>query len=213
MQTVKQLPFGLQDSEYLAKDKRVQALEEYNQKAQKAVEGLLAHQELIGDWHTSGANPERQQGRAMGWKELANELKVLNPKIQVIPHPVDPTKVAFYYTANFPPYVHDPVTNKWGGVQQRFVCAGETHMPEWSLYSTKEQTLPHNTRDAGAPLKTETVPWSEEKRGWRTVLALLLMGRLLTVPQVEGLVKKYGSTQESKSWADRLYGGTIHAKS
>jgi len=131
--------------------------------------------------------------------------------LKILPHPTDPTKIAVYFIAQQPPYVQDPVTKRWGGVQQRFICAGESHMPEWSLMSTEEQTLPHNTRHAETEMIKEQVPWSEEKRGWRTVLYLLLYAKLLTLPQVEALIDKHGSSNDSKQWNEKVYGGKVHA--
>ncbi len=197
---------GVQDTEFLERDSRVQQLEAYDQRVKAYCDRELVHAHYVENDETSVANAERQRGNPLNWRKLEEWLIRVAPQLRVLPHPWKDNIANIYQVKEEPPWVQDPVTGRWGGQQTHQVCAINRQMPEWTIMTRKAVDQPQNEGyvDPDYTVKSTDVPWNVGARGWREVLAILLRRHLVTVPQVEAFVKDHGSSQQRASWHGML---------
>lgn len=191
------------DSERRQFHKELADVERHREQASAYVEQELAHCYLVDDKKVSIANSERQMGRALAPIEFIKFVEAANPKLRVQPHPWRPDKLCIYQFKQMPSDYYDEVSGTFGGEQKVFIAATENGiMPEWSIMGTREVEVPTNEfrLSSNRPaMKKVRRPWREERRGWRSALALLVLGDLLPAHKVERFVAQHGS-QDREAW-------------
>lgn len=193
---------GIQDAAFKQTDKRVQQLEAYQARVKDYCDRELCDAHFIERNETSVANAERQRGNALSYTVLEDWLKIVAPSVMVLRHPSKPDIVNLYQSRAAAPWERDPLTGQWGGNQRTHLMAANVHMPEWTIMTKNKVEQPLNLRhvDGHYGTKETEIPWREDRRGWRTVLAILLRRGVVSQPEVEKFVTRYGSSRESKSW-------------
>lgn len=150
---------------------------------------------LVADKSTSVANPEVQMGRRLTTTQFIQKLHKINKDIVIDPHPaVSAPKDSAFYRLNY----DKAVVSLLVGDKKVYimVCEGD-YMPEWDTMNIKKAKVPIDKNDPGGMWHTVDIPWHLVKRGWRTVLARLIIKRIVSLEAVE---REFGSGTR-KSWA------------
>lgn len=150
---------------------------------------------LVEDKKTSVANPEVQMGRRLTTTQFIQKLHKINKDIVIDPHPaVSAPKNSAFYRLNY----DKAVVSLLVGDKKIYimVCEGD-YMPEWDTMNTKKAKVPIDKNDPGGMWQSKEIPWHLVKRGWRTVLARLVMKRIITLDAAE---KEFGAGTR-QSWA------------
>lgn len=114
----------------------------------------------------------QQLGRPFSAAELQRRLKWCNPNLVFEVSLSDVTKTGIYI-----------LENQDGKTERRFVCGMMSGVsPERSIRVPKSKKIP-NPDNEGEWVNVDVI--SEEIRGWRTVLARLLVSKLITQAQID----------------------------
>jgi len=168
--------------------KQVHAQKSQIEKHREEVKSWVLHESrhacYVRDWDSSVANLTRQLGKPLQSFELKGFIERTNPKLKVEKHPFK-DKQCIYWVNN--------------GVKT-FVAACENSLiPEWSVMGVEKKERPASFSGKFEGISEESIPWREEKRGWRTTLAMLVTAGLLPWDKVERFVAKHG-TQDRQAW-------------
>lgn len=183
----------VKDTPVLARHSYMKKVENSRGLALKGVRNDKQNSNLVGDKNTSVANPDVQMGKRLTATEFITRLHKINKDIVLEPHPaVNAPKDSAFYRLNF----DKAVLSLMVGDQKIYimVCEGD-YMPEWDTMNTKKTRVPDG--DVGGVWKTVEIPWHLVKRGWRTVLARLIVKRIITLDAAE---REFGAGTR-KSWA------------
>lgn len=166
-----------------------------NEKASEAREDAL-----VGlDGHMDMTDHEQRMGRTMTSEELIKKLQMINPNFHAHVSKADNTKYGLYL-----PLWEQSTT---GGFQKKLthICGFENTgslygypvMPEYSIMETMEETIPGESGDRNVQR------FKAERRGWRTVVAMLLVKGLITSGDVQ---RVFGLTpsKDSKHWHELM---------
>ena len=183
----------VKDTPVLARHRYMKRVENTRGLAIKGGSNDQSAARLVEDKNTSVANAAVQMGRRLTSTEFMKKLHRINKDLVLDPHPaVAAPKDSAYYRLNF----DKAVLSLLVGDQKIYimVCEGD-YMPEWDTMNTKKAKVPDG--DPGAAWKTVDIPWHLVKRGWRTVLARLIVKRIVGLEAAE---REFGAGAR-KSWA------------
>lgn len=153
--------------------------------------GEKEHSPLVPDI----CDPEKQLGKPLSWKVLRKFIQKTNPSLSVEMHPHNNTKICVWL--------------RHPSGQREHIITGESGLvPEWSLMAYEEKEIPaHNPERRVTPSQPATEwikrPMQELKRGWRTLLAGLVITGYLPVEKVRQFALQHGGP-DRQSWAALL---------
>lgn len=187
----------------MAQDEKHQALAKQREDSDRWMEQQLAHAVYVQDNNLSVSNGQRQMGNGMLAPVFKTLIEGLHPKLRVDHHPYS-EDLCVWFLKRAENWEWDERSKTFGGEQKVFVTAvRDTVVPEWSIMSTRLVKSYDPSRNVGIGNLGYTwveVPYREETRGWRAVLAKLLNSEIVTLNQVQRAVDKYGSS-DRPSWA------------
>jgi hypothetical protein len=130
-------------------------------------------------------NWQQRLGRPVTSDEMERRLKYCNRNLIFEPSLADPSKIGIYI-----------VENRDGMAAKRFLCGmGRGHMPEYSFLVPKWERAP-DPDNPGEWIQVKQ--FSQEVRGWRTVLMRLKKDKIITQYQIENYWPlPYG---QSRNW-------------
>ncbi len=148
--------------------------------------------------NSNNTNPclvEKQLGNSLTPEQFGAKLKKLNPSLKIETHPTNPSKICIYYN---------------NGTTREYITVCENILiPEHSIMCVKEEEVPDtdimrkrtiggvtvnhidkrdlvSQNNGCAPgFKKVKIPWSEARRGWRTVLCKIIDHGYVTPTDVE----------------------------
>jgi hypothetical protein len=173
----------VKDTPVLQRHRYMKRVENTRATTVQGVQNDLNALKLVQDKHTSVANPEVQMGKRLTATEFMQKLHKINKDLVLEPHPaVSAPKNSAFHKLNYDKAVLYLVV----GDQKIYVmvCEGD-YMPEWDTMNTAKSKVPVDVNDPGGAWKEEQIPWHLVKRGWRTVLARLVMKRIVGLDAVE----------------------------
>jgi hypothetical protein len=213
----------VRDEAAIIRDVSGQAKEKELQPVLDKIQEVSATARILDDPDLNPTDYERQLGRWLTHEEIERRLTKINPRLVFLPHPKNPTKRVIYVkepTGKLEQVMVceagkvpensvmdrvyrdtlDPDTLKPGYVLDRKDVPKSEYIPhkfnpDGSLKELGRIEFGQGTLMPG--FNRKIVPYAEVQRGYRTVLELLILSKLITEAEAD---REFG-TQNKAAWA------------
>ena len=193
----------IKDEVVQSRHARLDPVMKHRAEVDKYVEKQLETAEVLGDAEKDPTVFERQLGEKLDYIVFEDKLQKLNPRLQFLTFPLNPTKRVCFVTRAGEPYslcVYDIAPGpmpEYSVLERR---AEETY--DLGIRTIRKEDFDKDGNWLGKKIVYRT--GRELRRGWRTVLLYLLKEGELTLAQVENTFG-HGTRQ---SWAAHAKGNT-----
>lgn len=187
----------IRDESVKARHETADPIVQHKEQVEEWVLNELSARRVVENWDESPANFLRQWGTPMHARELEKKLLQLSPYLGFEFNPRRGKMELFHI-------LPDSTRNSMGFYEPDW-------MPEYSLFNVREKWTPAEgvnriTRkeveesNGHAGFKKVVEPWNEVIRGWRTVVAKVVIARLTTPDAAERLF----GTSNRATWAAKM---------